>query len=410
MDEAKYCEDIVPLIKLSLESAGYTNEHDRLGHFESRIPIDTFFGLATQHKSVRFFGFQFKAPNRHLRWDLTHTDEQFDKIRLDWPTAIYYALPWYTDLVDSSLGLQLCAFVDPMVLPERPSKIVRSEYPIPDEYIARLLCCCSIFDKFVKEKFDDTFLLQIYSKVLEIGPKQFIERIILDETRNIFAQEIEIPENYLRLITIPLRDVPWQYISDWNGKGEKYVKGRRFPQDRMTARVLLNVRFNGKGNPLTLSGKVQVEKLEICAGPWLGWTGFPGMTPFSNMLDFKDSVLYLEWQDVLSRIESGSFGFEITSLDKNEFKEQFSKVFNGDENAVLVWYSHIEKVFYAVETKRIARWNSYGELGFMNDSLIAGLSPESRTRISKAAIKLGIHPSSLLEKIVRLFLSGNDIN
>ena len=61
MDEAKYCEDIVPKLKAALVGLGWTNEHDRLGHFESKVPIDVLFGLAKGASDVRVFGMQFKA-------------------------------------------------------------------------------------------------------------------------------------------------------------------------------------------------------------------------------------------------------------------------------------------------------------------------------------------------------------
>jgi hypothetical protein len=413
MQEAKYCDDIIPKIKASLEALGFTNEHDRLGHFESAVPADTFFGLASQHQNVRLFGLQFKAPNKHLEWDLTHTRDQFDKIRLFWSDVIYYALPWYTDLQDSDIGLDLCAFLNPRHIPEEPSRIVRSESPIPDEYIARLLCSyCDDFisnrifnrDNVVGHKKD---LSEIYSVILSHGPDEIIRLCIeaFNEDNYEIVKSIGFRPEYARIIAVHFRESARGYIRDWNGNGVKCDNGRHFA-DKMIARVLLKVAFKGKNKPLKFNGKVHVEDLRmVYGGPYLNWDGFPGMIPLSNMCEFRGTTDYLTWEKVVSKIKEGEFGVEIGDLDLVRFKDQFGDRFSGEESAIVVWYSHVERIFYALETKRIVKNVHENALGFMRDPLIAGLTPEMRTKLAKAASKRGITPSTLLNRIINDFLS-----
>ena len=121
------------------------------------------------------------------------------------------------------------------------------------------------------------------------------------------------------------------------------------------------------------------------------------MPPLNEMLDISGTTACTNWEHFVSRIMAGEIGAEIGELHQATFKQAFGSLFGGDEIGLLLWYSHIERVFYALETRRVIARGSETAAGFMGDRLIAGLPPDVRTAIAKAATRLGVRPSELLE-------------
>lgn len=64
-----------------------------------------------------------------------------------------------------------------------------------------------------------------------------------------------------------------------------------------------------------------------------------------------------------------------------------------------MWYNHLRRVFYAIETRRLARGGE-GVLSTVADPFAAGLSPEQRRRIAEEARRRRLPPSELLSEIV----------
>lgn len=155
MQEARYCEDIIAQIKADLSRRGYVNEHDRLGHFEAKVPLDILLALAKRNTDAKFFGIQIKAPsNRRLgtSWNLTATPQQYQAIVKRWPSFIIYGLPWYDAPAQAPEALNSTCFVLPKNLPSKHVFVLDSDAPMPDDFVLDLaLAFVGPFDVRVSE-------------------------------------------------------------------------------------------------------------------------------------------------------------------------------------------------------------------------------------------------------------------
>ena len=135
MQESKYVEDVVSLIKQNLKHRGFQNEHDRLGHFESVVPLDTIFALASPNNRIKIFALQFKAPrfsNTRVSWRLTHPLKQFLSLVENWHHFIWYCLPTYESPEQSDCALKHIRLVNAEGMASEERKILSSQKPVPE--------------------------------------------------------------------------------------------------------------------------------------------------------------------------------------------------------------------------------------------------------------------------------------
>jgi hypothetical protein len=125
------------------------NEHDRLGHFESVVPLDTLFAIARPQNHVKIFALQFKAPHQRaskLRWRLTHPEAQFLKLAGGWYRLIWYCLPHYLTTLESSEPLRHTLFVTPKDMAVHERAILRGVELLPIRWIERLRAFLLFYD------------------------------------------------------------------------------------------------------------------------------------------------------------------------------------------------------------------------------------------------------------------------
>jgi hypothetical protein len=494
MQEAKYCEDIVPQIKASLESLGYTNEHDRLGHFEAVVPADTFFGLARNQEDMRFFALQFKAPKRTPAgptWNLTHTPGQFETVRSAWSSLIFYSLPWYMDPLLSPAALDHTLFLDSSQLPPEAVEIVLGLRPFPREYFGSLCAAtysqseadpglsAAIADKGIEPivtaiheyscarslannwntarsnifantlraatmrkvsalalvlKFDShhTANLLVHGGEEELNPQlqksrfEFnaeewgeLQRIVNNHEENEsngrlywrwkrWDSDLETidegdPSNKLsaalaalRVLGIPSAVVDasslpgvlpiltkYQSIGDWHKAGHK-----------LCVRLHVSVRRPRSTDVLEYRTRITVSELEYSIHNLL-----ENDHALRQMLSSDGETAGLSWPAMLSRIQEGKLGVALSTMELGEFKRAFGRAFPRNHEGLLVWYSHVRRVFYAIETRRLARGGE-GVLSTVTDPFAAGLSPEQRRQIAEEARRRHLPPSELLSEIV----------
>src|SRR5271165_796380 len=138
LQEAKYAEDILAAIKQDLAARGFINEHDRLGHFESVVPLDTLLALARPANHVKIFALQFKSPHETvngLRWRLTHPEAQFHKFVGGWYQLIWYCLPHYLSTLQSAEPLSHTLFATAKGMASTELGVLRGEVKLPEHWI-----------------------------------------------------------------------------------------------------------------------------------------------------------------------------------------------------------------------------------------------------------------------------------
>ena len=425
MEEAKYCEDIIPKIKASLQILGYTNEHNRLGHFETKVPADVFFGLGRDASDVKFFGLQFKSPkkkNRGVSWNLTHTSGQYESIMSMWPNLICYCLPWYTDPIDSPKGLELSAFLQPTRLPKNHVDIIRDIAPLPAGFIARLV---SFLYTGKKDADDLTRAISMH------GLQRVIDAI---DGCNMFFPEsarmrcnlplIEDKDAYQKLIDQKVqeekviakksvRELKVLGISTQTIKEPKYpgilelLEGKTHishwnqPPDKLLIRELVTVSKKDPDRTLSFTSKLRI----------LGGYYLTESNSFTNMAGEIDRIQgeteFLNWDKILSMIEKGGIGTSLHEINVDAFKSVFQVLFPSDEDGLMLWYSHIKKIFYAIESRRLTTGERENVIGTVSDPLTAALSLEIRREIYNLAKLRGIPAPYLLADIVKKYLRGD---
>ena len=66
MQEAKHAEDITMAVRQDLTGLGFVNEPDRMGHFESVVPLDTVFAIARPQNHVKISALQKGVRNGEM--------------------------------------------------------------------------------------------------------------------------------------------------------------------------------------------------------------------------------------------------------------------------------------------------------------------------------------------------------
>lgn len=420
MQESKYCEDIVPKLKYSLENMGYTNEHDRLGHFESKVPVDVLFGLAKKYSTVKIFGIQFKAPQKiksGVSWNLAHTPGQYELIMTAWCDFLIYCLPWYLDLADSQNCVDLSAFLLPSVLPKKHVEYVTEIKPLSKELTARFLSFIvtgSTSSEDLVNAFMDNELEEVLDAIIHY-PKYYLtysESMHGEWNKEKHLEDISDAEKRLQDLGVnlhslvnaknifkycsmnfirerPIKKLEPTYITQW--------KSKMYRDPSSFSSYLGSVRLHKEDDTKRLTYKSSMRVKFTC-----------NSSKTTDEIDrIETKTEFLSWDDIIDLISEGEIGVSLTDIDVDEFKSKYKRLFNLDENDLIVWYDHIEKIYYAIETKRLLIRD--GEvLTNLVDPLCVRLDPEIRRKIYKIAKERGVTASELLVDIVRKYINKNE--
>lgn len=439
MVEAKYIEDILPRIKATLEARGFINEHDRLGHFESKVPLDVFLGLAQHNKNVRVFGIQFKAPKRRansVSWDLTHTKGQYEKIVRLPDQFIFYCLPWYTDPSFSGDCLSNVAFVFPSALPQRHLNMIENNYPLSAKIIKRI-CSLILLKKEVNDKVGDLIwndgiknsfgkarevLNAVHSFTYPIHSCHNIEEFeeLISNTKNQGNKSYEVDrirEALPELKRLLALGFPFEYFQSFFSDIMSFIffrdfelgikeikrfadfssffeKQEHYPLDIQLGSITLSKYYlNDTARKLKFTSRLRCNRGD-------------GIFSWKANVEIdcdKGESQFSSWEELLSKIENGEIGIEVDSLLDEKSNSDLVEVLALDKESILVWYDRVKRVFYAIEAKRLAFRKYEDVLSTLTDPLLSGISPEIRKRIYHLSKEKGLSPATVLAEILHGF-------
>jgi hypothetical protein len=399
MQEAKYVEDVIRQIKDDLGSRGLINEHDRLGHFEAKVPLDTLLALAKPNSKVKIFGLQFKRPQGSrgkTYWTLTHPIHQFQQLSESWGNLIFYALPFYFSPTDSLHALEKTYFVKATGMASKHLSFISGKSNLPLKFLENLRGSV-IFHP-------DTFSKNLHSVIAKHGLDAVLNAIndyfkakenndLLDEAQHDLIDMGFSPDffNYTKRIS----DVV-EYLGayDMTLNKLKITDWSKYPNN---LELTLSVRLIAQ--PAVAGTLVCQSNLIFRKLKFVFKTVEP--TPGASWLKYVDHESLpwprSDWKTFIDGIENCQTGVVLDDNVKDSLNKHFSILFPRDVEGLLIWCDFVEKIYYAIETWRILTGDQES-LSNVTDPLSADIPPELLSWVEKEARRRGVRMTDIVKE------------
>jgi len=113
----------------------------------------------------------------------------------------------------------------------------------------------------------------------------------------------------------------------------------------------------------------------------------------------------LRWEDFLDGVESCGIGLRLDTQVRDDLRRSFATLFDGDDDALLIWCDFTEKLCYTIEARRVMAGGREversGALGTVQDPLTAGVGAETRRWVFEEARRRGIRMSDVVEEALQ---------
>jgi hypothetical protein len=118
----------------------------------------------------------------------------------------------------------------------------------------------------------------------------------------------------------------------------------------------------------------------------------------------------LRWDECFDAVEACQIGSPLGEQIREELRSSLATLFEGDDDALLVWCDFTEKLCYTIEVRRVMSGGGEparrSQLGTAQDPLTAGVSPDARRWVSEAARRRGVRMSDVVEEAIERLRSS----
>jgi hypothetical protein len=103
----------------------------------------------------------------------------------------------------------------------------------------------------------------------------------------------------------------------------------------------------------------------------------------------------LRWPEYFASVEACQAGMQLDTV-KTTLRKEFSSLFPGDEDSLLIWCDFTERLYYVIEARRVT--TNREMLGIVSDPVSSGMSPALRRWVAEEAARRGVRMVDVLEE------------